>query len=384
MFIVVFFSLTVGFAIILWIESDRYPECLSTKKDESYWQDSFALSWTTFSTVGYGHIYPALVEGNDQSSTCGWIISICAIEAFLGVLYAGLCAAILFAKIYRVQAMATVRFSKALTITYGGVHEAETKKKMRAEAVRTLSQTESELAPRVDGNPPQAVINDEEMNNSALIAFPVLSILMVNTLANKSSGGELVDAKISAVVTQTPDIKADESDVKKKGLFKRNKQVKKKNTLKAITAVSEYEHLSFVKDEHYLFSRVWVVDHVLDEKSPLLKQSVKEEIKLGMEQGKPSSWPERLNSAKGVRSALEPFENLVVSITAVSNSSACQVYGHEVYDYKSSIVVGYDHAEVAYLDSSTKTVGIDFEVVDDIVESGDGEGEDLSSVVMTT
>ena len=192
----------------------------------------------------------------------------------------------------------------------------------------------------------------------------------------------MFDAKLSAVVTQKSDIKAidAESAKGKKGIFNRKKQPKKMNTLKAISTVCGHEHLSFVKAEHYLFNRVWVVEHVLDENSPLLKATIREEMKLQKKKMDGiSSWPSHLNSAKGVRDSLEPFENLVVSLSATSNSSAMQVYGHEVYDFKSSIVVGYEHADVAYVEGDTKLVGIDFELIDDIVEAGEGLGEDLSN-----
>ena len=169
-FILVFFGFAVFFALLIWIASDSYPECLSTKKDESYWQDSFALSWTTFSTVGYGHIYPALAEGNEQSTTCGWIYSICAIEAFVGVLYAGICAAILFSKIYRIQAYATVDFSKAITIRYGGIHQA-------VEDEKNLLKIEESLSERIGTYTEKSISISEQT-----LACPVMSIMMVNTL----------------------------------------------------------------------------------------------------------------------------------------------------------------------------------------------------------
>lgn len=126
-FIVCFFGWVCLFALVLWIVSERLPQCLSTEKEHAYWQDAFALSWTTFSTVGYGHIYPALASTRDAASgftPCVWIYTLSALESFVGILYAGICGAILFAKIYRVQSQAPIVFSKALTIRYGELFES--------------------------------------------------------------------------------------------------------------------------------------------------------------------------------------------------------------------------------------------------------------------
>lgn len=61
--------------------------------------DAFALSWNTFSSVGYGSTYPALghqIKGNPTN--CILITCIAALESFCGVLYSGFCGAILFGK----------------------------------------------------------------------------------------------------------------------------------------------------------------------------------------------------------------------------------------------------------------------------------------------
>lgn len=180
---------------------------------------------------------------------------------------------------------------------------------------------------------------------------------------------------------------------RKSGLFRRKKKLIKKNTLKAISSVNYFDHLKFVDSSHYLFNRVWVVHHVLDETSPLLKMEVRERIKNArdnkiMEQKKSgghqnivTEWPADLASAEKIRESLEPFENIVISLKAISNSSATVVYAHQVYDYKSSVVVGYEHVDDTYVDSDTKAICVDFELVDDVVEIEVGEAEDLSSCV---
>jgi len=46
--------------------------------------NAFALSWTTFSTVGYGSNYPTTNGGH-----CFFTHSVVSLEAFIGILYAG-------------------------------------------------------------------------------------------------------------------------------------------------------------------------------------------------------------------------------------------------------------------------------------------------------
>ncbi len=81
--------------------------------------DGFALSWTTFTTVGYGAVYPATGTEYEKQMECIWITLITTIESFVGLLYAGMCAAILFGKVGRIQSHAKVRFSDALCLEYG-------------------------------------------------------------------------------------------------------------------------------------------------------------------------------------------------------------------------------------------------------------------------
>ena len=174
LFIIFFFGWVCFFALLIWIASSSLPECLSTAKDAAYWQDSFALSWTTFSTVGYGHIYPALASTRDASSgftSCVWVYTICAVESFVGVLYAGICGALLFAKIYRVQSQAPVVFSKAITVKYGEILTGVDNLR------ENHPQSVKENATRVDSDEEQ--FYDAEARD-VVYACPVITIMIVN------------------------------------------------------------------------------------------------------------------------------------------------------------------------------------------------------------
>ena len=126
--------------------------------------DGFALSWTTFTTVGYGAVYPATGTEYERQIECIWITLITTIESFVGLLYAGMCAAILFGKVGRIQSHAQVRFSDALCLEYG-VKEGKSDRK------NTLV-------------PPQDCDNDDEIEVqsdgaiSMRVSFSIMNVIM--------------------------------------------------------------------------------------------------------------------------------------------------------------------------------------------------------------
>jgi len=182
------------FAFLMYLVSPAV--CIST--EDSSIGNTLALSWTTFSTVGYGHIYPNIVEGNNS---CHTTRIICAIEAFMGVIFAGVCGAILYAKMMKVQSIAQIEFSDPMVIRYG----------------RAL-----ELSPVVEGDVNQKQVslsyNDRDITSSDDTGSfdqdqfydpedlreptPVLEFRILNKMANRFDGGELRDATVQCTVTK--------------------------------------------------------------------------------------------------------------------------------------------------------------------------------------
>ena len=72
-----------------------------------------------FTTDGYGALYTATGNDHGPQENCWVVNGLCTTESFIGLLYAGMCAAILFGKIQRVQSHAQIEFSDAVCITYG-------------------------------------------------------------------------------------------------------------------------------------------------------------------------------------------------------------------------------------------------------------------------
>ena len=91
-----FFTLVIFFAALITIAGKMDNQCVRIggaifDNEDTAFADAFALSWTTFSTVGYGSTYPALGYQNDSPTNCFFINFICSLESLIGVLYSGFC-----------------------------------------------------------------------------------------------------------------------------------------------------------------------------------------------------------------------------------------------------------------------------------------------------
>ena len=233
-FIVMFVLATMVFAgFILWAAADQ-PQCIASSafsvafasistriagEASTYGQrmaDAYALSWTTFSTVGYGLIYPASTNEFDEQELCAGMILVCSVEgkfsskgcrktlynrcyfqtdltishtshlfinltAFLGMVFSGLCAAVLVAKVNRTQAHAPVLFSDPIVIRYG---------------LGRSSAQEMDEASTVDEDGDSDMSTEGGMGEKCW-PVPVLEFRILNKLANRF-GGEIMDCTLHA------------------------------------------------------------------------------------------------------------------------------------------------------------------------------------------
>jgi hypothetical protein len=121
-FTIGFFIICCLFALFLKLASDTYPESVLVG-DEQYgiemsttYSDSFHLSWTTFTIVGYGVTSPSTGNIHENQRECTIITLLCTFESICGLLYAGFCTAILFGKVARAQSHTQVSFSNCICI----------------------------------------------------------------------------------------------------------------------------------------------------------------------------------------------------------------------------------------------------------------------------
>jgi hypothetical protein len=356
----------------------------------SQFADSFSLSWTTFSTVGYGSTYPALGNENDSPTNCFFITLICSLESFLGVLYSGFCGAVLFGKVLRIQSHAQVIFSDPVVIRYG-----------------------SGLAEPGDVDDADDDDDDDGVLHPTVkkIPCPILEFRVVNRRFHEV-GGEIIDATLNVVAnvdandeggslrdasdlgrktadgTRSDNASDTHSDTSSSGgkesgrstlvnMFFLENILNKKNERHA---VDEDPSARFVKKrifskmkieagEHPFFKRVWLARHVLDDSSPILKPRVRRQIRRNR-----GYWPERLNNYAAVRDSLQ-FNQILVSLNGVSNVSASDVYAQKIYDFV-DINVGYQFVNILYRDQDD-SLNVDTDLINDVREQVGGGGEPL-------
>ena len=296
-------------------------------------QSFFALS-----KVGYGTAYPALGYQNTSPTNCFFINFICSLEALIGVLYSGFCGAILFGKVLRIQSYAQVTFSDPLLIRFGsGVSNSDT--------------------PPSNGSG-----SDEDI--TAPVPFPILEFRVVNRLYNEP-GGEIMDALLNVVANKNA---VNDSDSHVEGwtddsrcrpnsdagsgiqntstrsssnVSTRSQPSLKRNRFNDTKMQSEghiidddlssilvnkhiFSKMEIEASEHPFFRRVWVARHVLDADSPILKHKVRRQIRKNG-----NRWPPNMNNARDIRDSLY-FNQILVSLTGVSNISACDVYAQKI------------------------------------------------------
>lgn len=393
-----FFALIIIFAGIIIGAGQLDRECVRVGGETSdKFSDAFALSWTTFSTVGYGSTYPALSHENGSRANCFFITFICSLESFLGVLYSGFCGAILFGKVLRIQSHAQVVFSDAIVIRYGsGVQD---------------NRDES------DGN------NADNEALSKKIPCPVLEFRIVNSLFDEP-GGEIMDASLNVVANvnardadpvlidalstsrrskllrrysyrsgdqHTPsNIDANMSDTMSddnsgrasfdsrpsrrssfliNSLITRHHQAVDEDPSSTLLSKRIFSKMYFEQCEHPFFKRVWIGRHVLNRESPLVRPRVKRLIRKNN-----GYWPEELNNFTDVRKSLL-FNQILVSLNGVSNLSAQEVYAQKIYDFV-DVNIGYQFVNTLYKDDAG-ILKVDTDLINDVREQQGGGGEPL-------
>ena len=120
--------------------------------------------------------------------------------------------------------------------------------------------------------------------------------------------------------------------------------------------------------EHPYLRRIWLARHVVDETSPLLTPRTRRLLKRNG-----GWWPESLNSYEGVKKSIS-FNQILVSLSGISNLSGSEVYAQKVYE-NVDCVVGYRFCNVLY--RSQDGLRVDLDLLNDVKEQHGGGGEPL-------
>jgi len=344
-FTVLFFAFIAKFMILILIFSGfialanvLQPTCITPGIGN--FSDIFALSWTTFTTVGYGNIYPSLSHQETEAGHCTFIAFLTSMEAFIGVLFAGFSGAIIFGKVLRIQSQAQVRFSDLIMICYGR---------------------------NAKNRPSSSNVLNNKSPSPDMIACPMLEFRIVNRLYNKP-GCEIIDANLNCMVLKTeyhgnssPSQRVSDSISYKN---EPNESITTGGGRKAVAIDTDLldvdycvHKLEIEMYQHAFFKRVWTARHIMDGYSPVLTSNARKHVRANG-----GYWPKELNSSEGVRSSIE-FDQIVVNLSGTSNISAASVYAQKIYT-DDSMKIGARFLNMVYKHDSTGRIMLQIDDID--------------------
>jgi len=342
-FVIMFIILTMILALFIMLNLRMYPDCVTAGESpyedlspSGKFHDAWILSWTTFSTAGYGVIAPSIQNPcYSLNFFCSWI-------SFIGTVFSGFCAALIFSRIQSVQGEAPVKFSDVIKVklerhsvkTHAGKSGSIDKSDMKDEYVPVITFDMSNLFhTKVTGEIIEGKINvmanvdafqvDEETRQRAgNMIFPNMLSPLRSEMSKQISGEvtshsrspmEMIKGIFSQSVVSReingPDdagnkIRSEESDP---------------STIFTKLAVSP--------DENPFFRVEWPVSHILDDSSPLLTNACKEKLKKGK---LPRNTMDKIHYIEDNI----VFHEILVTFTGLANVSAESVFATKVYTFE--------------------------------------------------
>lgn len=403
--IVIFlYSLTFIFAIILYLVALWRPQCLVVKGQEFHeaegrFLDVWRLSWTTLFTVGYGIVAP---QGNDR-----WIclvIHFCsALEAFSGIIAASMVSAVLFGKLARNQAIASVNFSKQIVTQIGpelvknednddsSIYFDKKKNRKRypcpviefrivnfhyghagaeivnacvnvvahtdtTEHIETQEETNhlTGEAMLTNGLSPGSLVQklNKNINKRLSVIGPISMFGEESGPYNKKERQKQeimkqlrelekqFDSQRSDLLSEWPCPSGKEQ--KEPVNAQQNSKNKKSTDGSAFCDDREkrlFSPLELETDSHPYFKRVWIVRHSLNENSPILTKKARNIIEKNY-----GYWPHQMCNHESIHEYVK-FHQLIVTISGTTNTAGSSVFGYKVYDFK-DLAIGYSFQNI--------------------------------------
>ena len=261
----------------------------------------------------------------------------------VGLLYAGLCSAILFGKVQHIYSRATVIFSHCCVIRYGeGCDEDEEDDDydgISDDDVIDISLTES-------------IPEETDIIQPRNLPYPFLQFRIANQKANILTGN-ICNVKIKASA-----VKATDQNQKINGRIAGPQRL--------------FYNVHVEPNVVPLFDRLVYVRHVLNKHSPLLNAGTRRMI-----QQNKGRWPAAINTAEKLRSCLD-LEQIIVSLEGISDISRSTVKAQYAYN-PDVIKVGWRFVEMIYKseDENQDEYNVDFDLINVIEEQSPGDGEAL-------
>jgi hypothetical protein len=436
-FALTFWATSMIWAAIILAVSEFHPQCLqvggldSTEIKHHLFLDAYCLSWTTFSSVGYGLIYPQIGSNAAAVDTrCAGMNVLMALEAFFGNIFTAMCGAIIFGKIIHVHCFANLTFSCPIIINYGpGVAEIDADLEDAEQGdkghfpmleFRVLNGNHGRHGGEILDARVKCIsaVGEHQASDAVLMASGIKKaskrlmnkVLTTPMFVVKASmeGISFVKENISKSLHLTGAPKAhgvtkrraiasipehgtsekhpfhevshhvddqsyhkDEFNITKECLFlaARDRQHQVMDEGSHLVPRRIMSHLELETDSHPSLKRVWILRHELNDKSPLLKGRARKMI---ADNG--GKWPTELNTYQCVRESL-CFHELSVLITGTSNATGAKVYKQHVYKFD-NIIVGYSFVNMFHLNDQGM-MSVDERRLNDVVEQHGGGGEPL-------
>ena len=200
-----FFLLTLLWAILVYAAGYYQPQCfyvgLEGKDFQTagvYFGDAYYISWTTFSTVGYGLAGPS---PDNKDATCLVLHILVALEAFCGVLYASFAGAVILGKVRRNQAKAHVVWSNTVVVRVDASERTEIARSRR------LLESKKEVDYNSSSDLEQS-FTFEKFQEAKLArnhnGFPVLEFRILNQ-CHHEEGSQIVNASVSVWTSSLAD-----------------------------------------------------------------------------------------------------------------------------------------------------------------------------------
>lgn len=339
-----FFTSIISYAVLIFYLSESHF-CMLSAEAAVHGRDysnirrfgvALSLSWTTFSTVGFGHVFPSQTN---KAFECRILEFVLSMESFFGVLYASFCGAIIYARIRNLLEKANVLFSEVICIKY--------------------SQS----------------------------AYPILELRIINERINRK-GGEIFNGHVNCTVSRDMDVVGSKNKGmgdSKDGSLRFSQEAIRKINEKATSPAQDDPSVFYntedcapvelnITQPHYpYFKRTWWIRHELNEHSKLLKPEFRRLCKIH------GVWPTHMLNPSQIRESMIDFDELTVTLTGTSASNGQQVYAKKIYSF-AHLVVGFKFVHMVYKDEKSHLLKYNTDNLSVVEEEFKGSGEDLCPI----
>eukprot|EP00551_Chaetoceros_affinis_P005039 CAMPEP_0203673976 /NCGR_PEP_ID=MMETSP0090-20130426/14582_1 /ASSEMBLY_ACC=CAM_ASM_001088 /TAXON_ID=426623 /ORGANISM="Chaetoceros affinis, Strain CCMP159" /LENGTH=531 /DNA_ID=CAMNT_0050539743 /DNA_START=60 /DNA_END=1655 /DNA_ORIENTATION=+ len=361
-FTIFFYVQCIIFAILIYLVGLIEPECVvfdgRTLNEVTLWFDAcWTLSWTTFSTTGYGNTAPALSESDgevmDGVHKCVAINILLMVVSFVGIVYAGAAGAILYSKVEKIKGEGQVSFSDPCVIRFG------------SGLVRIGAENEEDE------------LDEERLKKTKnLCPCPVLEFRLLNH-NHRTPMGVIANSELRCLASVEDEHGEDKSAPRQDSGGRGTEDIA------PLTITDDqrvnlprrlFINMELTNGEHPFFRRCWTATHVIDEKSPLIRKKMRDRIIKNH-----GFWPARNNNAAQIKRNLK-FKQIIVNFTGVSKRTSKEVHAQRVYEY-GDVIVGYQFVNVLHKGDEDNVV-VRGHLLNDITEqNGEDKGEDLTSLM---